>query len=247
MVTAQIRNLPHDPLTAPIAQILLQAAEDEELALQKLRNTFEKLEETEAAPPLQPPPTGTPETPAEQEKKVSFKPRDPTLFGAFGAHLVTSNSQRRQALEELGDLREEVSDNNKAAVTEFAIEYASLADEWSAFHRGYNDWRRTEGGCDRSQALETLGQFTLSFAGLGRQARELPGVAILRPLGELLVEAIEREERALRELRNDWRPFDADIYQGFDGERNAAGRLRRQVVAGLNSLISQYNLTVPGS
>ena len=84
LVTAQIRNLPHDPLTAPTAQILLQAAEDEELALQKLRNTFEKLEETEAVPPLQPPPTGTP------EKEVSFKPRDPTLFEAFGAQLVKS-------------------------------------------------------------------------------------------------------------------------------------------------------------
>ena len=68
----------------------------------------------------------------------------------------------------------------------------------------------------------------------------------MRPLGELLVEAIEREERALRELRNNWLPFDSDVYQGFDRERNAAGRLRRQVVAGLNSLISQYDLTVPG-
>ncbi len=204
-VTALVRNLPRNPLTAPISDILLIAAEEE----------------------------------------ATFRSRDPILFEVFGAQLVVTNTQRSQALEELARIGREVSSDSQTAVEQFAKEYGSLAKAWNTFHEGYDEWRRTEGGCDRSEAVANLGQFTLDFGELTRQVRELPGVTLLRPLGELLVEAAQREETALRELRNNWRPFDVQVYQGFDRERNAGGKLRRQVVSGLNNLLSQYDITLP--
>ena len=50
------------------------------------------------------------------------------------------------------------------------------------------------------------------------------------------------EVRALRGLRNEWRPFDSSVYGAFDGERDAAGKLRRQVAVGLQDLLARYQI-----
>ena len=241
-VTTRVRNLLRHPLTAPISDILLIGAEQEELALRKLRDSFQKFE----PPPAPPSPPGAPPPPtSEVEEETTFRSRDPLLFEAFGAQLVTTNTQRSQALEELARIRREASSESQTAIEEFSNAYASLAETWNTFHSGYDDWRRTEGGCDRSEAIAILGQFTLTFGELTRQTRDIPAISLLRPLGELLVEAAEREESALRDLRNNWRPFDAQVYAGFDRERIAAGKLLRQVIAGLNNLLAQHNITLP--
>ena len=54
---------------------------------------------------------------------------------------------------------------------------------------------------------------------------------------------IRKLEQALGELRSSWKPFDASVYQPFDQGRNGANKLRRQVVAGLNDLLSQYDIS----
>ena len=60
------------------------------------------------------------------------------------------------------------------------------------------------------------------------------------------MEAVEREEQALRSLRNAWRPFDTGIYGELDSERSAAGKLRRQVAAGNQDLLARYEISIPG-
>ena len=52
----------------------------------------------------------------------------------------------------------------------------------------------------------------------------------------LLVEAAEREEVALRNLHNAWRPFTADVFKAVDQERLNADRLRRQADIALQEL-----------
>ena len=63
-------------------------------------------------------------------------------------------------------------------------------------------------------------------------------------MGELFVEAAEREDEALRDLRNKWRPFDSEVYHRLDQERNEARRLRRQVTAGVQDLLPRYAISV---
>ena len=58
------------------------------------------------------------------------------------------------------------------------------------------------------------------------------------------MEAAEREEQAIRLLRNTWRPFDADVYRTLDTERNMAGKLRRQVAGGIEDILAQYDISV---
>ena len=226
-IVAAVRDLPTNEATRRVSDILAGAAQDEDLALRQLRGTFEKS--------------------VAEDDGVTFRPLDPTLFDAFDAQLVTTNALRRQADQELADVlagvSEETSEESKTQATEFMTQFNQLLQAWDKFHQDYDDWRKSEGGCARSVAITTLGGFTLQFADIAGRVSDLPRATFLRPLGELLVEAAEREERALRTLRNTWRPFDNDIYRTFDLERNNANRLRRQVGTGLQDLLARYKIS----
>jgi hypothetical protein len=260
-IVSSIRTLPATEAAHEPAETLAQAAEEEYLALRRLRSTFQKDgEPTEQAP------TETPEPPVEETEPVegsgepgpagsepsgetpapdsgaTFTVADPDLFNAFDAQLVSSEGARRRARQELADAQADVAEETRAMVQEFAGQHSSLARQWDDFHRDYDVWRRTEGGCDRSKAADTLGRFTVSFGEIATTVRGLPSATSLRPLGEILVQAAEREEQALRELRNAWRPYDVEVYRALDLERNTAGKLRRQVSVGTQELLERYGI-----
>ena len=235
-IVTDIRDLPASKFTRPLAQTLAQAAEQEDLALKTLRDA---VREAEAPGP-------PPDTDPDEEADPPARPApEPLPFLEFDTQLVQSDGLRRQAAEALADLLDDTSQEKQAAVKALAEAYQPLAEAWDTFYQDYDAWRRTDGGCDRSEAVETLGQFVTRFGSLSGQVRALPRVTPLRPLGELLVEAAEGEERALLDLRNSWVPFDASVYRSFDRERGAANKLRRQVVAGVNDLLAEFNIA-PG-
>ena len=107
----------------------------------------------------------------------------------------------------------------------------------------YNEWRNSEGGCDRAKATRALAQLNVTFGEISNAVRDLPPATVLRPMAEILVEAAEREERALRDLRNTWRPNDPEVYQNLDRERSMAGKLRRQVTTGIQELLERYGIS----
>ncbi len=123
-----------------------------------------------------------------------------------------------------------------AEVENFEAHYAALIVKWDAFHERYGDWRRTDGGCDRAGVLRSLDGFNLRMGDLGREVRSLPRSGYLLPMYNLLVEAVEREEGAVRALRNSWRPFTVDAFKTVDQERVTADRLRREAAVGLQEL-----------
>ena len=282
-VVLAVRGLPTAPATSAVSRLLAGAAQGEDLALRRLRGTFQKSDEettpetpdevpgdiptleelmgpseedsqagdspADSGEPAAGEPAGNTGSDANESSKgkVTFVAGDPSLFDAFDAQLVEANGSRRQAREELARVVEEVSQDNRSVVTEFTVGYDRLLRQWKAFHQGYDDWRRTEGGCDRTAAVEKLGQFSLSMGEIATGARGLPRATALRPLGELMVEAAEREDEALRQLRDTWRPFDAQVYQPLDRERNTAGKLRRQVALGIQDILERYGITLPDS
>ena len=250
-IAVQIRDLTYASTTAAISNIFSEAADDEELALRNLRNAFQKLESNEvnglqssAGEDELPPPTG-PDGGTGQEQGVSFVTNESDRFQLFGAQLVESNAARRHAREALADVIREVSPDTRAQIDEFEVEYQSLNAAWSSFDEEYLVWRRTEGGCDPTAAIAALGEFNTDFSALARRVRALPSVPPLLSLGEIFVEAADREERALRELRNGWRPFDAGVYNELETQRSAVAKLRRQVAAGLANILDQYQITLP--
>ena len=266
-IVVTIRQLPTTPTTRPVAEDLAQAAESEDLALRRLRDTFQLVGEPAGGAPVEPADSSEPDEPSETaessgadpeivedvsnssggnpetEDGVTFTVTDPTLFDAFDAQLVDTNGARLSARHTLEDILEDNSEENQVEVEDFTKRYNLLLRDRDSFHTEYNQWRRADGGCDRSKATETLARFTVVFSKIASAARDLPPATVLRPLGEILVEAAEREERALRELRNTWRPNDAEVYQNLDQERSTAGKLRRQVTTGIQELLERYGIS----
>ena len=165
-ITLAARNLPTTEVTRHVSQFLSQAADDMDLALRRLRvEKFEgeptSIEEVSAEEPElgadeQQPTDSNGATPA-PEAVVSFEPRDPTLFDAFDEQLVIGNALRREAVRELAHIIADTSEENGEIVQGFASQYDRVTQAWDSFHEDYDVWRATEGGCDRADAIQTLG------------------------------------------------------------------------------------------
>jgi hypothetical protein len=149
-------------------------------------------------------------------------------------------NESESALKKVTQIIKEIVDDdlaeNLADVEEFNRHYKRLLLEWATFHERYNDWRKTEGGCDRVEVLQALDRFNQRIGELGRKVRDLHQSGFLLPMYTLLVEAAERDEGAMRALYNSWRPFTVDAFKAVDQERVNSDRLRRQANIGLQEL-----------
>ena len=235
-VVLAVRDLPTTSSTDSVATLLADAVEQEDLALRLLRGALPKSEENPSES------NGDGDGPGDETVPVGG---DPTLFDSFDVQIVEANSARREAQRELASAVKSISEESRIAVESFASQYEALIEERDAFHRDYDGWRSTEGGCDRTKTVEALGGFSLRSAELSDLARALPRATFLRPLGELMVEAAEREEGAMGELRTSWRPFDPQVFQALDRQRNTSGKLRRQVALGIQELLESYGISAP--
>ncbi|MCH8062722.1 MAG: hypothetical protein IH861_09475 [Chloroflexi bacterium] len=255
LITSSIRKLPHDPVTAPITDILLEAAQAEELALRNLRNPPDSGNGSPPPRPFEEPafpldPNDASEEPGNgapngDQNGAAENGSEVGSFRDFGAHIVRSDSVRRRAAESIGDLLIETSEDNRRAVDAFETEYQALGTEWAGLHENYKEWRSSQGGCDTTKAAQSLSQFSIDFSKVVNDIRNLSTTPLLRPIGELFVQAAEREQVALRSLQSEWRPFDATVYEGIDKERRTGSKLRRQVAAGLSNLLAEYSLRGP--
>lgn len=246
-IVVAVRRLPTSIVTTHVASLLDRAVDHEDLALRMLSGSF-GISGGQAGGAAPDPAAGTPVDEIQNGAQVgngeraTLVQRDPALFDAS---LISSNALRREASRLLVGVADDASAGSRAAVADFTSQYADLNRAWDTFHQGYDLWRVSEGGCDRAEVVATLGGLFLEFGELADSVRFLPGAVFLQPMGELLVEAVEREERALRGLRSGWRPFDAAVYHSLDRERVEAQRLTRQVATGLRDLLARYDITPP--
>lgn len=148
-------------------------------------------------------------------------------FDVFEDTLDETKLARKQAVRELDTLIEGVSEEDKEALADFTKAFADLMDDWDDFHQDFDRWVRTEGDCDRAQAINELNLFNQGFGDLAARVRDLSQAAYLRPSSDLLSEAVEREGAALRSLASTWAPYESDVYRGLDEERANAIELRR--------------------
>jgi hypothetical protein len=236
-IVAAVRALPANVATDAVAEKLAKAAGEEDLLLRKLRGVLPKTDAPEVVAGAEA------EAKEAGDAKAASDSSTASRFDEFDDQLVKTNAARRQAGLDLITVVDDLSTETQAEVDEFIGKYNPLIRLWDKFHRDYDDWGRTEGGCDRSKAIDALGQFNLAFAKIVGNVRGLPSATSLRPLGEILVEAAEREESALRGLRKSWQPFDVSVFDRLDGERNSAGKLRRQVTVGVQDLLERYRIS----
>ena len=217
-VQSAIANLPSSNITKGMIDDLKSAAEAEEDVLTALKESFDS-------------------------QGVSEDGSDEPSFADAETKVSDANDVRDQVDGELQSILDDSSSDKLADIDAFQQEYDLLIPNWAAFHNDYNEWRRTEGGCNRVEVARRLGRFALSFGDISKQVNNLPQTSFLRPMGDSLVDAAQREEEALRILRNTWRPFANDAYRALDQERDNAGRLRRQANVGVQELLQRFGIS----
>ena len=215
-IVAGVEDLPAADKAEDLAESLAEAADSQEMGLGELKSEIESLEEGSSRA---------------------------VAFDAFDGPVEESQDELKQTKKELKALTKDDSAKDTAAVEDFAREFDELLESWNGFHRDFDDWLDSEGGCDRSEVIQSLGEMSLEFGRLADRARDLPTASYLRPMGGLLVEAAEGEEEALRVLRNTWRPFVADVYKALDRQRADAGRSRRQASVGVQELLDRFQVS----
>ena len=217
-VQSAIADLPSSGITKGMIDDLKSAAEAEEDVLTALKESFDSQADSE-----------------DGSDEPSFTDTD--------AKVSDADDVREQVDDELKSILDDSSSDKIADIDTFRQEYDLLIPNWAAFHNDYNEWRRTEGGCNRVEVTKRLGKFALSFGDISKQVNNLPQTSFLRPMGDSLVDAAQREEEALRILRNTWRPFANDAYRALEQERDNAGRLRRQANVGVQELLQRFGIS----
>ena len=151
--------------------------------------------------------------------------------------IVAANAKTlKQSGRDLEDLADPDAEKGLAELGVFGSEYRRLLRSWDSFHQDYNDWRMDDGGCDRTDVVAELDQFSLRISQLARDARALPSAGYLLPIYTLLTEAAARDENAVRTLRYTWQPFTSDSFKAVHQERINTENLRREAEIAVQEL-----------
>lgn len=121
-----------------------------------------------------------------------------------------------------------------------------MGREWDDFHDSYDEWRRTNGGCDQGQALDAPGQLAADFGQTVRDIADLPSGPLVRGMGETLLQAAEREQAAVQSLRETWRSLDTSAIDRYSADRSFSETLRRQTAQDLQDLLTRQGIATGG-
>ncbi len=251
-IVDQVQSLPDTLLTQEIANRLADAADGEQLLLRRLLGSIGgggSLIETVSVLPdeLVITETANSEDPSDGASEINpsaLTLDGATVFDVFDTQIAAGNRLRRALRKELGDARASLTESGQANVGIFLGQTRALEQEWDDFHASYDEWRRTNGGCDQGQALEALGDLAAGFNQTVRDIEDLPSAPLVRGMGELLLQAAEREQAAALSLRESWRSLDTSAFGRYTGEKSFAETLRRQVVLDLQDLLARQEISV---
>ena len=136
-------ELPSADATEDIARALKKAAEAELDALFAVNDAL-----------LARDPPGFPDAGAPQPPPSAAGPP----LDLMDAAIEESEDVLRDTRRLTKDLVDDDPQEKLAEVKEFADGYKDLLAEWDAFHQRYNDWRKTDGGCDRDGGAPVAGR-----------------------------------------------------------------------------------------
>ncbi len=229
-VVETVRELPADAVVQDMTEMLQDPAEDELELLVEIHDALaQAVKEAAAADEVED------DAPAEEETGHSVEP----LLNFLTRPISAAEAVLEQVDGEITEILERDAAEDLEELRTFLGASKDLLGEWDEFHQRYSEWRRTEGGCDRTQVLEALTEFDVRIGAIGLGVRDLPKSGYLLPMYNLLVEAIDREEGAIRTLRISWQPFTADAFIAVERERDNVNILRREAGVALQELLDR--------
>ena len=163
--------------------------------------------------------------------------RVPTDFSTADDSVHRSKTALEQASRVLRSIENADAYGTLSDLQIFDDELSDLRLAWDAFHDRYDNWRKSEGGCDRTAVIQKLDQFAFRIGDTRREVRNLPISADLLPIHTLMVEAIAMEENVVRTLHHTWQPFTVDPFSAVHRERIKVDRLRRDANVAVQELV----------
>ncbi len=160
-------------------------------------------------------------------------------FEPLDAAVAASAESMDTADDTIDELADPDAERGLAELQVFNTEYARLLRTWDAFNERYNDWRMDDGGCDRTEVVAELEQYSIRISQLARDVRTLPSSGYLLPIYTVLTEAAARDENAVRTLRYTWQPFTLDSFKAVHQERINTDNLRREAEIAVQELQSR--------
>ena len=248
-IVDQIRKLPDTPLTRDIAIRVADAADGEQLLLRRLLSSDGSLTEAVVVLPEDLVITGTVNGDGSTNSGAGLAGLElngATVFDVFDTHVTAVNQLRRALRNELDDARASLSETGQVDVSLLLFSTRTLGFAWDLFHDDYDEWRRTNGGCDQGQALDALGQLAADFSRTVRDIQALPSGPLVRGMGELLLRAAEREQAAVLSLRESWRSLDTSAFGRYSADRSFAETQRRQTALDLQDLLARQGIAAGG-
>ena len=260
-LASQVYDIRRPPTVQKAGELLAQAAQEEETGLRALRDNWQAGDDSafhlyeqarveasqlrrradDAVEDLKSPLGGMHEAPPLQEDEPF-----PELEGPEAEFPEEEPGEGVPEEEGLpaGLTEEEAEAIRTAEIEGFQEEYAPIKQLWNAFHRDYDGWRARGGDCKRGTVFTTLNSFLEEFGGIAQGVFLLPRATVVRPSVELLAEAAEKHQLALRELRDEWRPYDESHFKTYENKRLDADRLRRQLAAAAHDLALRYDISL---
>ena len=229
-IAAVLRDLPAADDREGVVEALNEAAQAELSALRHLVGLLASVGG----------PADAESPPDDPRQSTGTEPDIVSLFSEMNAQVKDVEDELNEARKLTPRDVEGDREQNLADLQEYLEHHLALVAEWDAFHDRYDQWRRTEGGCNRTEVARELAQFNVEAARLAQKVRDLPHLSHLLPIYDALVDAAEREEGAVRALANSWQPFSVDAFKAVDTERVTVDRLRRQAAIGLKELEDRF-------
>ena len=128
----------------------------------------------------------------------------------------------------------------RAEIAAFAQRQTALAAAHATLRQDFDLWQAGLTACRPVAAQDALRDFAAGFAAVTGQARHLPRGVRARELADLLIQAAELEEAALRQLRDRWQPGSIALFEAVARERGESARARNSVRDLMRELRKEY-------
>ncbi|MBI4333526.1 MAG: hypothetical protein HY673_19865 [Chloroflexi bacterium] len=113
----------------------------------------------------------------------------------------------------------QLSDQQRQSLQDFARSLSTLERDWDAFHVSYDSWFRSRSIPLEPDMEKALAGFVNKFQEVKGLVVNLSALPLTKLVTEQLFESVQDEEKAVRALRDNWRPGDSVAFQRYEESR----------------------------
>ncbi len=109
-----------------------------------------------------------------------------------------------------------LTERQRLLLTEFGSGFTALERDWDSFHKSYSSWFLSRNILTEPDMEKHLGELVIHFQQIKYSIFALPTNPLNKSVGDKLFETALTEEKAIRAMRDTWRPGDGKPFQNYE-------------------------------